>query len=136
MYRFTCTEQNAPVRLRFAEHSSSVGRRYRSCFMSVFRCLEFQVRLLHFGKICGPLFVPNFMWLAWKICLIFAVRSKTEFRFSPAAIIFCVARNNLLHKSYTFFRRYMTTQNFRALYYVALLSLPPQKFALPSCWRS
>ena len=97
---------------------------------------ESKVRLLHFGKICGPLFVPNFMWLAWKICLIFAVRSKTEFRFSPAAIIFCVARNNLLHRHYTFFPRYKTTQNFRALYYVALLSLPPPKFALPSCWCS
>jgi len=81
--------------------NTEVCRALQQCGSSVWQLLHVSLlvlgisrRLLNFGKICGSLLIQNFMCLAWKICLIFAVRSKTEFRFSTSAIMFCVVRNS------------------------------------------
>lgn len=101
IFFFTC--QSVSVYMHRSENTDNteVCMALQQCGSSVWKLLHTSLlvlgisrRLLHFGKICGPLFIPNFMWVAWKICLIFAVRSKTEFRFSTSAIVFCVVRNN------------------------------------------
>jgi len=100
---FFFTYQSVSVYMHRSENTvnTEVCRVLQQCGSSVGKLLHVSVRvlgisrrLLHFGKICGPLFITNFMWLAWKMCLTFAVRSETEFRFSTSTIMFCVVRNN------------------------------------------